>query len=310
MGIYSQFLSPKDLARWTLDHAEVAVMPLATQEKPRIAGSLSEASFRSARGMKSSDSVLPADVAILADQVESFERGLGRSFFASSVDESEFFLIGPDLKKLRYPGIPGDMLHLSKGDTVPADGLFVFGYSVLIDASSLIGESKPIVVTPENPVLVAGTKVLDGQCTMMVTRVGMTIEHESLMGYIQVRRNRLGQNTIDYKALVCFVAACRTMVINSNSLFVTVPLDEASVKHLQVTSSDFAGEGLGTWCLGYMELDKEFSAEDPIPTSEYTCIGIVGTTIPPGIKESVAICRSAGINGGATERINWVLCPC
>ncbi|XP_004288246.1 PREDICTED: calcium-transporting ATPase 2, plasma membrane-type-like isoform 2 [Fragaria vesca subsp. vesca] len=266
MGIYSQFLSPKDLTRWILDHAEVAVMPLATQEKPRIAGSLSEASFRSARGMKSSDSVLPADVAILADQVESFERGL--------------------------------------------DGLFVFGYSVLIDASSLIGESKPIVVTPENPVLVAGTKVLDGQCTMMVTRVGMTIEHESLMGYIQVLRNRLGQNTIDYKALVCFVAACRTMVINSNSLFVTVPLDEASVKHLQVTSSDFAGEGLGTWCLGYMELDKEFSAEDPIPTSEYTCIGIVGTTIPPGIKESVAICRSAGINGGATERTNWVLCPC
>lgn len=46
-----------------------------------------------------------------------------------------------------------------------------------------------------------------------------------------------------------------------------------------------------------MELEKGFSAQDSIPASGYTCIGIVGIKDPvrPGVKESVAICRSAGI---------------
>lgn len=84
-------------------------------------------------------------------------------------------------------------------------------------------------------------------------------------------------------------------VINSNGE--TVPLDEASMKHLQVTINEFACEALRTLCLGYMELEKGFSAEDPIPASGYTCIGIVGIKDPvrPGVKESVVICRSAGI---------------
>ncbi|KAJ1377306.1 P-type ATPase, A domain superfamily, partial [Sesbania bispinosa] len=72
-----------------------------------------------------------------------------------------------------YHLLPGDLVHLSIGDQVPADGLFVSGFSVLIDESSLTGESEPVMVTSQNPFLLSGTKVQDGSCTMLVATVGM-----------------------------------------------------------------------------------------------------------------------------------------
>ncbi|XP_008354719.2 calcium-transporting ATPase 2, plasma membrane-type-like [Malus domestica] len=80
-----------------------------------------------------------------------------------------------------YDLLPGDIVHLSIGDQVPADGLFVSGFSVLIDESSLTGESEPIMVTAENPFLLSGTKVQDGSCKMMVTTVGMRTQWGKLM---------------------------------------------------------------------------------------------------------------------------------
>ena len=41
---------------------------------------------------------------------------------------------------------------------------------------------------------------------------------------------------------------------------------------------------------------NEYSDQSPIPFKGHTCIGIVGIKgpVPPGVKESVAICRSPG----------------
>ncbi|KAJ7944521.1 Calcium-transporting ATPase [Quillaja saponaria] len=424
-----------------------------------------------------------------------------------------------------YDLLPGDIVHLSIGDQVPADGLFVSGFSVLIDESSLTGESEPIMVSSENPFLLSGTKVQDGSCKMMVTTVGMRTQWGKLMATLseggddetplQVKLNgvatiigKIGlffavvtfavlvqglvnhkiqegthwswsgddaKELLDFfaiavtivvvavpeglplavtlslafamkkmmndKALVRHLAACETMgsatticsdktgtlttnhmtvvkscicmnikevneqskasdmcselsdsvmklllqsifnntggevvvnkrgkreilgtptdtallefglslggdfhaerqtskivkvepfnsvkkrmsvvlelpegslrahckgaseiilaacdkVVNSNGNI--VPLDEASINHLKVTIDQFASEALRTLCLAYMELEDGFSAEDPIPVSGYTCIGIVGIKDPvrPGVKESVAVCRSAGI---------------
>jgi Ca2+-transporting ATPase len=80
-----------------------------------------------------------------------------------------------------YNLLPGDIVHLAIGDQVPADGLFVSGFSVLIDESSLTGESEPIMVTDENPFLLSGTKVQDGSCKMLVTTVGMRTQWGKLM---------------------------------------------------------------------------------------------------------------------------------
>ncbi|GMP27744.1 hypothetical protein CsSME_00003600 [Camellia sinensis var. sinensis] len=424
-----------------------------------------------------------------------------------------------------YDLLPGDIVHLSIGDQVPADGLFLSGFSVVIDESSLTGESEPVMVNAENPFLLSGTKVQDGSCKMMVTTVGMRTQWGKLMATLseggddetplQVKLNgvatiigkvglffavvtfavlvqkmfgrKLREGThwswngddalemLEYfaiavtivvvavpeglplavtlslafamkkmmndKALVRHLAACETMgsatticsdktgtlttnrmtvvktcicmnvkevskegnasnlcseipessvklllqsifnntsgevvfnkegkremlgtptetallefglslggdfqaernayklikvepfnsekkrmgvvlelpngglrahckgaseiilaacdkVINSNGE--VVPLDEASINHLKVTIDQFAGEALRTLCLAYVELEKGFSAGNPIPVSGYTCIGIVGIKDPlrPGVKESVALCRSAGV---------------
>ena len=51
--------------------------------------------------------------------------------------------------------LPGDIVHLAIGDQVPADGVFVSGFSMLIDESSLTGESEKVMVTAENPFLLS-----------------------------------------------------------------------------------------------------------------------------------------------------------
>ncbi|XP_004511843.1 calcium-transporting ATPase 2, plasma membrane-type-like [Cicer arietinum] len=423
-----------------------------------------------------------------------------------------------------YELLPGDIVHLAIGDQVPADGLFVSGFSVLIDESSLTGESEPVVVNTENPFLLSGTKVQDGSCKMLVTTVGMRTQWGKLMATLseggddetplQVKLNGVatiigkiglffaivtfavlvqglvslklqqgsfwswnGDDALEMleffaiavtivvvavpeglplavtlslafamkkmmndKALVRNLAACETMgsatticsdktgtlttnhmtvvktcicmkskeisnktssslcselpesvvktllqsifnntggevvvnkegkheilgtptdtailefglslggdfqgekqackivkvepfnstkkrmgvvvelpsgglrahckgaseivlascdkVLNSNGE--VVPLDEESTNHLKTTINQFANEALRTLCLAYVELENGFSAEDSIPVTGYTCIGVVGIKDPvrPGVKESVALCRSAGI---------------
>ncbi|GFY96193.1 autoinhibited Ca2+-ATPase 11 [Actinidia rufa] len=80
-----------------------------------------------------------------------------------------------------YDLVVGDVVHLSIGDQVPADGVFISGYSLLIDESSLSGESEPVNVYKEKPFLLAGTKVQDGSGKMLVTAVGMRTEWGKLM---------------------------------------------------------------------------------------------------------------------------------
>ncbi|PKA61773.1 putative calcium-transporting ATPase 4, plasma membrane-type [Apostasia shenzhenica] len=80
-----------------------------------------------------------------------------------------------------YDLVVGDIVHLSIGCQVPADGLFISGYSLSIDESSLSGESDPVFVTSEKPFLLAGTTVQDGSAIMLVTAVGMRTEWGRLM---------------------------------------------------------------------------------------------------------------------------------
>uniref|UniRef100_A0A2P2J9W7 Calcium-transporting ATPase n=2 Tax=Rhizophora mucronata TaxID=61149 RepID=A0A2P2J9W7_RHIMU len=80
-----------------------------------------------------------------------------------------------------YDLLPGDIVHLCIGDQVPADGLFISGFSVLINASSLTGESEPVNVNAANPFLLSGTKLQDGSCKMLVTTVGMRTQWGKLM---------------------------------------------------------------------------------------------------------------------------------
>ncbi|KAF5181527.1 Calcium-transporting atpase [Thalictrum thalictroides] len=80
-----------------------------------------------------------------------------------------------------YDLLPGDIVHLAIGDQVPADGLFVSGFSLSINESSLTGESDPVMVNAQNPYMLSGTKVQDGSCKMLVTTVGMRTQWGKLL---------------------------------------------------------------------------------------------------------------------------------
>lgn len=80
-----------------------------------------------------------------------------------------------------YDVVVGDVVYLSTGDQVPADGVYISGYNLLIDESSLSGESEPVNVHEGKPFLLGGTKVQDGQGKMLVTTVGMRTEWGKLM---------------------------------------------------------------------------------------------------------------------------------
>ncbi|CAN1256214.1 Putative calcium-transporting ATPase 11, plasma membrane-type [Linum perenne] len=77
--------------------------------------------------------------------------------------------------------VVGDIVQLSIGDVVPADGVFISGYSLVIDESSLSGESEPVNIDKSKPFLLSGTKVQDGSGYMLVTAVGMRTEWGKLM---------------------------------------------------------------------------------------------------------------------------------
>lgn len=80
-----------------------------------------------------------------------------------------------------YELVVGDVVHLSIGDQVPADGLLISGYSLVIDESSLSGESEPVPICEKKPFLLGGTKVQDGSGKMLVTAVGMRTEWGHIM---------------------------------------------------------------------------------------------------------------------------------
>ncbi|XP_058202202.1 putative calcium-transporting ATPase 13, plasma membrane-type [Rhododendron vialii] len=70
--------------------------------------------------------------------------------------------------------VVGDVVYLKKGDQIPADGFFIDEHSLLVEESSITGESDPVEVDlPQNPFLLSGTKVADGGGRMLVTSVGM-----------------------------------------------------------------------------------------------------------------------------------------
>ncbi|KAG6552449.1 hypothetical protein Mapa_006010 [Marchantia paleacea] len=81
-----------------------------------------------------------------------------------------------------YDLVVGDIVYLSIGNQVPADGVLIKGYELTIDESSMTGESLPRHKSDDgDPFLLSGTKVQDGCGLMIVTAVGMNTEWGHLM---------------------------------------------------------------------------------------------------------------------------------
>ncbi|KAJ3416228.1 Calcium-transporting ATPase 10, plasma membrane-type [Chytridiales sp. JEL 0842] len=68
--------------------------------------------------------------------------------------------------------VVGDLVELTTGDEVPADGLFVSGNRLIVDESPLTGESIPVKKSRKAPYMFSGCQVSEGGALMLVTGVG------------------------------------------------------------------------------------------------------------------------------------------
>lgn len=169
-----------------------------------------------------------------------------------------------------YDLLPGDIVHLGIGDQVPADGLFVSGFSVLIDESSLTGESEPVMVNEENPFMLSGTKLQDGSCKMMVTTVGMRTQWGKLMA-------TLSEGGDDETPLQVKLNGVAT-IIGKGGLFFAVVTFAVLVQGLL---SHKLGEG-SIW---------SWSGDDALKLLEYFAVAvtIVVVAVPEGLPLAVTL---------------------
>ncbi|KAL8214976.1 hypothetical protein R6Q57_004425 [Mikania cordata] len=81
--------------------------------------------------------------------------------------------------------VVGDVVVLDIGDQIPADGLFIDGHSLLVDESSMTGESDDIDIDAiRHPFLLSGSKATDGHGQMLVISVGMKTAWGKMMSSI------------------------------------------------------------------------------------------------------------------------------
>lgn len=72
--------------------------------------------------------------------------------------------------------VPGDLLQLKAGDTVPADARIVQATALSVEEAMLTGESEPVEKSTEDPALFSGTAILTGNTTALVVGTGMKTE--------------------------------------------------------------------------------------------------------------------------------------
>ena len=75
----------------------------------------------------------------------------------------------------------GDVVILDTGDQVPADGIFIHGFDLAIDESSMTGENVSKKKNDQHPFLISGTRVTDGVGRMLVVSTGMNSKYGKLM---------------------------------------------------------------------------------------------------------------------------------
>ncbi|OCL09810.1 calcium-translocating P-type ATPase [Glonium stellatum] len=99
----------------------------------------------------------------------------------------------------------GDVVHLEQGDVIPADGIFIDGYNVRCDESSVTGESDLMRKQPAyevfqaieghknlptmDPFIISGAKVVDGVGTFLVTATGTSSSQGTILMTLQEQRD-------------------------------------------------------------------------------------------------------------------------
>lgn len=92
---------------------------------------------------------------------------------------------GKEMTVPSYQIVVGDIMLVDTGDKLVADGLLVLGNDLIIDESSLTGESEPMLKDrAKDPFVWTGTQVSEGSGKFLVTAVGERSEWGKTMAMI------------------------------------------------------------------------------------------------------------------------------
>ncbi|MDR2543688.1 MAG: HAD-IC family P-type ATPase, partial [Treponema sp.] len=144
--------------------------------------------------------------------------------------------------------VTGDVLLLSCGDKIPADGRLLESTELAADESSLTGESIPskkdaekIITDEKTPLaerhnmLYSGTFITSGFCKLLVTAVGSNTEFGKIAGALggaqktttplQERLGRMGK-------LIAFIGLIAAVVLFASQLISFAKTDELTFKNI------------------------------------------------------------------------------
>lgn len=114
--------------------------------------------------------------------------------------------------------VPGDIVFLGSGDSVPADGRLIEGNRLLVNEAILTGESEAVEKSKKEKqnLLFMGTTVVAGRCTMEVERTGTGTEIGKIGKSIETIKDvqtPLQKKLNDFSRTLLFVIVAVSVVI-------------------------------------------------------------------------------------------------
>ncbi|CBK24619.2 uncharacterized protein [Blastocystis hominis] len=178
--------------------------------------------------------------------------------------------------------VVGDIVEITAGDSVPADGYFLNGSNVKMDESKLTGESDQVEKNESNPFIVSSSECHEGSFKMVVIAVGSN----SVFGRMRAMIESEGDDNTPLQIKLALLAK-QLSVIGASVAVVTVVV--MIVLHV-VTF--LTGNGTSTWDASNWEF---------IVTAFTTGVAILVLAIPEGLPLSVTIALAYSVKRMMTD---------
>eukprot|EP01064_Diplonema_japonicum_P030599 TRINITY_DN5241_c0_g1_i1.p1 TRINITY_DN5241_c0_g1~~TRINITY_DN5241_c0_g1_i1.p1 ORF type:complete len:1028 (+),score=329.87 TRINITY_DN5241_c0_g1_i1:23-3085(+) len=114
-------------------------------------------------------------IVALVSSANEYEKELKFKELSAAKPPDEFNVLRDGCKNhvLATEIVQGDVVFLKAGDTNPVDGLFIEGQDIKVDESAITGENLEIPKSTTDLFMVSGSSILEGECTMLCTGVGI-----------------------------------------------------------------------------------------------------------------------------------------
>lgn len=132
--------------------------------------------------------------------------------------------------------VPGDIVKLSAGTIIPADGLIIESMDLFINQSVLTGKSIPVEKKPNNPdkslnliespnCVFMGTNVQSGSATMLIVKTGETTEFGQIAEKLKVAppENEFERGIREFDYLLTKIMLVIALAIFAINLFFNRP---------------------------------------------------------------------------------------